>query len=165
MNPLKRQDGLTLLEVLAAITITGIIIGVAMMLLFQTQTGFTSITARSHALDQARYLTQHITREMRSYRNTISGTTVADDETLLILTRRQTMLSYYHNEINQTIYAELTDAEGKVHRFEMAERVSDVSVQFDEADSRIVLDITFELQPGKTLHYDTAIYSRSWDQE
>jgi type II secretory pathway pseudopilin PulG len=170
MKLVHRQEGMTLLEVLASITITGFILTVIVMLTFQTQTGYISITERSHALDQARYLTQNITEEMRSHRIAIKFDDCLDSECAdaaydhLILRRADgPVMRYEYDSANETIFAEFTQ-ESTTRVFELADNVSAASFTYDASSNRIMLDITFTLS-NNTLSYDTSIYARSWDDD
>jgi prepilin-type N-terminal cleavage/methylation domain-containing protein len=172
MKILNRQEGMTLLEVLAAITITGFILSVVVMLSFQTQSGYISITERAHALDQARYITQNITTEMRSHRVAISFDCFENDssnteclegehDNLILKRADNTILRYHYN--NEAITAEFTQG-ANTSRFVLAENVSAATFTYNPSSNKILLDITFTLS-NNTLTYDTSIYARSWDTE
>ncbi len=165
MNILKQQDGVTLLEMLAAITLFSMIIGIVVMLPLQTQTTSTNIMTKSHALNQASYLTQHITSQMRSFSQTLLGVDDPDDDLLLGFIREDSDVRYLYDEATDTISVQLTNEGGETQQVQLADNISDVAIAFEPVTQRLALDLTFTLSNGQTFDYETAIYARNWDEE
>ncbi|NHN30732.1 PilW family protein [Paenibacillus agricola] len=68
------QKAISLIEVLAAITLTAIVIGVITAVIYQTNQGFSKITTRESVQENGRIITEHIVNQVRSARYLVTST-------------------------------------------------------------------------------------------
>ncbi|MEK8128600.1 prepilin-type N-terminal cleavage/methylation domain-containing protein [Paenibacillus filicis] len=119
MNMFRNEKGLTLVELLAAITLIGIIAGVITMALQQLNTGNQVTYARQKAQIEARSVSNHMIGKLREQKYNLimpAGAATAEQQNVLTLfksaSRTDNYIRYYRDIPNQTLVVE-TVQDGK----------------------------------------------------
>lgn len=154
------QKGVTLLELLAAIALMSVVLGLCFTLIHTMTSGFTTITARESVQEQARMITEQISNKVRETPSTITnlggGIMVAE-------LKDNTLTGNYASFVfNGTKLTMKTDTGGNVSEFNLAENLSNASIRFQEADKKVIIVLEFQVE-GKTSHtYETSLYIPEW---
>ncbi|WP_159883469.1 prepilin-type N-terminal cleavage/methylation domain-containing protein [Paenibacillus puerhi] len=186
---LRNQNGFTLVELLAAILLVGIIAGVITMALSQLSAGNQVTFARQQAQAEARAVTNHMIGKLREQKyDSIAptGTATAERKDFLTLyetaSRTDNLTRYYLDIPGQAIMVETVRNGASLPPTVLARDVTEASTYFLTQDGQTssassshiqvkYLHLQFQLlllanQKGKqqTYAYKTDITIPSWDQ-
>jgi Tfp pilus assembly protein PilW len=169
------QKGVSLLELLAAITISTIIIGVISAVLYQTNTGFSTITARESVQETARIITEHIVNKTRERAYTGIFQENSTNGVVLNLTQNVPTSPSYRYEFNQASqeFHIITTLNGVASQFTVATNVREVNfalydrnfpnAQLAANSSTTASKIRIRLNFANTqLPYETTIFVPTW---
>ncbi|MED4603470.1 prepilin-type N-terminal cleavage/methylation domain-containing protein [Paenibacillus validus] len=175
MNRLNER-GLSLVELLAAITIAAIVIGVVSSAIFQTYTGFATVTARESTQENARLVTEHIVNRVREQPYVISQS----DENFLELTapdgNPDTPDDFVHYRREGTNLSVITRANNRVATTLIATNVTEAHAELIDAHGQIItgssplqaqairISLNFRTTDKHMQHFSTTISIPSWNQ-
>ena len=154
------QKGVTLLELLAAIALMSVILGLCFTLIHTMTSGFNRISTREAVQEQARMITEQISNTIREAPATITnlsdGIVVAElkDNTLT-----GNYASFIHTGTNLVMKSE---KDGNIRELNLAENVADASIKFNETDNKVVIILKFNLNGVLSHAYETSIYTPQW---
>jgi prepilin-type N-terminal cleavage/methylation domain-containing protein len=152
------QKGISLIELLAAITISAIIIGGITALLFQTDQGFKKLTANENIQEKARIITEHIVNQVRakSYTN-ITSTNADNNNSVLDLTVTATdKVVYRFTRPNFTI--ETTNG-ATTASMNITNQLDEATFTYDQVAGMLYIHLQFI---DSTKPYNTSIRVPQW---
>lgn len=154
------QKGVTLLELLAAIALMSVILGLCFTLIHTMTSGFNRITAREAVQEQARMITEQISNTIREAPATITNLS----EGIVVAELKDNALtgnysSFVYTGTNLVMKSE---KDGNIMEFNLAENVADASIKFQEADKKVIIILKFNLNGVLSHAYETSIYTPQW---
>lgn len=160
----SNERGMTLIELLAAITITAMIIGIITSISFVAGRSMQTIPQRESVQEAARLLTEHMTDQIRSQ----SITAATDQEGYFLELRRnntarELAARYLYNEEQQTVTIEHYQ-DGQMTAYELQAKISSVSATLEENNKLIRLFISAEVPFNRDYSYSTTVRIPSWNE-
>jgi type II secretory pathway pseudopilin PulG len=154
------EKGITLLELLAAVTLMGIVFTVGFMLIQTMNTGFGSITSRQAVQEQARLITEQVSNQVRAAPSVIeqAGGTLTIRE-LNSGTATGNYVRYIYSVPRLTVE---TVKGGETTRFQLGDHLSKAEFIYDPGINKITLKMEFQLSESKYHRYETAVYAPQW---
>lgn len=154
------EKGITLVELLAAITICAIVIRIITAFIYQSNQNFDTITARQAAQEDARLISDHMVNQVRSQPYVITQEH-PDQGIILNLASGSRYVRYRYLPDQQRIQIESNTTGTEIVR-PIADNVTSASVQLTENNKRINLRLQFSLPGSRHLDYDTTIRVPEW---
>jgi Tfp pilus assembly protein PilW len=148
------EKGVSLIELLAAITLSTMIIGGITALLLQTNKGFQTITSRELVQEDGRVITEHIVNKIRSESYTISNPNTGELK-LVSKSVPNTYITYTFTRPNFTIK---TGNGTSSNIYNVSNQVDEATLTYDPAHN-IIVHLKFI---GSNKSYNTTIKEPAW---
>lgn len=154
------QKGVTLLELLAAIALMSVVLGLCFTLIHTMTSGFRTITARESVQEQARMITEQISNKVRETPATITN---IEKGILVAELNDNTLTGDYTSFVSSGTELRMKTKKGSnTTEFKLAENLAAANVRFIEADKKVMITLQFTVD-GKTSHeYETSVYLPEW---
>lgn len=160
MNLFRSEKGVTLVELLAAITLLSVVIGLVVLLVQRSYEGFDTVTARQRAQEKARTITEHMVAKMREQPVAIKE----EAGYVLVLESKADSASkvrYKFAKPNFTI--ETVSGNAVTNTLTIADNVESASVTVTQPN-KIRVSLSFAIPQTKPYLYETVVYVPGWDQ-
>lgn len=173
---LRNSKGLTLIELLAALTISTILISAIMMFTHYSNLGAQRITSRETVLSEARLIMNQIVKEARS--DLLISTQDATHILKMDIYEYGLKNNVRHYRLTEDyIYFTYDDAtnsfsserfiDGQLTRHTLSEHVHDIDITLTEMDNtrvRIEVDLTMRMPNNQTYTTETVVYTKNPDK-
>lgn len=166
MIPLRRakfpnQKGVTLIELLVAISIASIIVGVISAVIYSSITGFNHLTEKQSVQEQARLVTEQVAATVR--KKAFSSILLKDGNTLEFSNSPTdyTSFTYEGNKITMT-----TQNNGSQQVMELARGVTAMpfSVTKPGQEHEIKVNLVFGGKDIESYTYNSTVYTKNWSE-
>lgn len=173
----NNEKGLSLLEVLAALAISGMVIGLISMVLIQANQGFRTITTRQSVQEKARIISEHMVNEVRRQTwSKVGQTSRTTGEVLRLERDGQNYTSYAYANRSFTITSvaagvptvfKVSDAVAgvdiRLYRYDSAGNATELAPGAAVSAQKIDLKLTFDVSRTTPYEYRTSIQIPAWN--
>ncbi|RAV20577.1 PilW family protein [Paenibacillus contaminans] len=163
---IKSQKGVTLIELLAAITIMAFVIGLITTLIYQSNLGYKTITSREFVQERSRMFTEHLVNEIRSKPYVISQPASSENEPVLLALDDQAAdehIRYLYDAAARTISVEKRKG-ANTSVFRLTDQIANAANEkiVTVSGAKIDVHLKFRLSNTKMQEYKTTVYIPSW---
>jgi Tfp pilus assembly protein PilW len=160
---LHNQKGITLIELLAAITITAFLLGLIFTVILQSTKGFHTITEKESAQENARLITEQIVGKVREKPYTITQDDARSGYVLKLQDNSTYRVAFNYDRAAGTLVMETTNG-NSTDSLLLGSNLSDVRIDLTDSSSRINVKVEYRLQGTNPFVYQTAVYVPRWNQ-
>ncbi|WP_281887226.1 prepilin-type N-terminal cleavage/methylation domain-containing protein [Paenibacillus sp. YYML68] len=153
------EKGVSIIELLAAITISSMLLGLIGTLIYQSSESFNTITSRQAAQEKARYVSDHMINRIRSNALIIAQES-PNSGVILSLTSGTETIRYRYVAASRQLQIE-SSAGGSPYIISNVTAAS-VNLGTERPVKSLTLQLRFELPRSQSLDYDTTIRVPTW---
>lgn len=160
IKPAFNQKGVTLLELLVAISIAAIIVGVISSAIYSSMTGFNRLAKKQSVQEQARLVSEQVAATVRKK----AYTEIKADNGILRFRNSDTdyvEFRYADNRITMVLQ------DGSVQQtMELASGVTNnpFSVEKPGNEYKITLNLVFDSASTQPYSYSSSLYTKNWSE-
>ncbi|WP_409346910.1 PilW family protein [Paenibacillus sp. MBLB4367] len=162
---IKSERGVTLIELLAAITIMAFVIGLVTTLIYQSNLGYKTITSREFVQEHSRMFTEHLVNQVRAKKYTSVGQPdpAGNQQVLLALDLQDEHIRYLYDAAAQTISVEIRKGSDKTVMKLTDQIVNTASEKIVTVKGdRIDVHLKYQVSNTNVQEYRTTVYVPSW---